>query len=148
MALRRDVLEKVGPFDERLDVGTPVRGGGDTDMFRRILAAGYRIVYDPEALNWHRHRRVWRDLRRQLYGYESAGFAVWARSLLVERELEALKRAWEWCWRELAGLAASLLRRPGTPPVDLVLARFCGAAIGPWAYLYSHWLLHKTRERS
>lgn len=148
MALRRTVLEHVGPFDENLDVGTRVGGGGDTDIFRRILAAGYRIVYEPEALNWHKHRRHWKELRRQLYGYESAAFAIWTRNLLFERELQALKQAWDWFWRELRVLRSSLLRKPGSTPIDLVVARFCGAAIGPWAYLYSHWLLRKTRVRS
>ncbi|MGH7835262.1 MAG: glycosyltransferase family 2 protein [Candidatus Binatia bacterium] len=145
MALRRGVLDIVGPFDEALDVGSPVGGGGDTDMFRRILVAGYRIVYDPEALNWHRHRRTWKELQRQLYGYESAGFAVWTRSILFERDLEPLKQAWKWFWRELSGLGSSLLGRPGSVPPELMLARMCGAAVGPWAYLYSRWLLARKR---
>jgi len=29
MALRRDVIALAGPFDERLDAGTPTRSGGD-----------------------------------------------------------------------------------------------------------------------
>jgi glycosyltransferase involved in cell wall biosynthesis len=145
MALRRRVLDIIGPFDEGLDVGTPVRGGGDSDIMRRILAAGYRIVHDPEALNWHRHRRDWEGLRRQLYGYESAGFAVWTRSLLVEGEPEALTQAWDWIKRELPALARSLLMMPGNTPRDLVMARFRGAAAGPWAYLYAHWLLRKRK---
>jgi glycosyltransferase involved in cell wall biosynthesis len=144
MAVRRDVVLSLGSFDEGLDVGTPVRGGGDTDMLRRILAGGHRIIYDPEALNWHRHRASWRDLRRQLRGYESAGFAVWTRSLLIEREFGALQQAWKWLWRELPGLYAALLRRPGTPPIDLVLARFVGALTGPWAYVYARWRLYKA----
>lgn len=147
MALRRSVLTYIGPFDEGLDVGTPVRGGGDTDILRRILAAGYNIVYDPEALNWHRHRNTWEGLRRQLYGYESAGFAIWTRSLLFERNPKAMKQAWNWIWRELPGLYNSLLHRPNSTPLDLVLARFRGAIIGPWAYLYSHWLLQKRKKR-
>ena len=147
MALRRSVLTRVGSFDEGLDVGTPVRGGGDTDILRRILATGYTIVYDPEALNWHRHRCSWRELRRQLYGYESAGFAVWMRSLLTEGNLEAFKQAWDWIWREFPVLGRSLLRLPGSTPLDLILARFRGAAIGPWAYLYSHWLLRKRKKQ-
>lgn len=147
MALRRSVLTYIGSFDEGLDVGTPVRGGGDTDMLRRILDAGYNIVYDPEALNWHRHRNTWEGLRRQLYGYESAGFAVWTRSLLFERNLEAIKQAWNWIWRELPGLYNSILRRTNSTPLDLVLARFRGAVVGPWAFLYSRWLLQKRKKR-
>jgi GT2 family glycosyltransferase len=147
MALRRSVLQYVGPFDEALDVGTPTHGGGDTEMFARILAAGYRIVYDPEALSWHRHRSTWEELRRQLYGYELAGFAVWTRSLLFEGELGALNQACDWIWRESRTLTHSLLRRPGNTPLGLVLARFHGAAVGPWIYLYSRWRLRRRKER-
>ena len=147
MALRRSVLEQVGAFDEALDVGTPTRAGGDTEMFIRILAAGYRIVYDPEAVNWHRHRRAWKDLRLQLFSYEVAGFAIWTRYLL-DGNLEAVRQAWHRLWRESRTLSSSLLRRPGSTPLDLVLSRFCGALLGPWCYLYSHWRLrHSSMKR-
>lgn len=45
MALRRCVVDRVGPFDESLDAGTPTRSGGDTEMFWRIVACriSYRI---------------------------------------------------------------------------------------------------------
>jgi GT2 family glycosyltransferase len=130
MALRKGVLRKVGLFDEALDVGTPTRGGGDTEMFSRILSKGYRIVYDPHALNWHRHRLRWRELRSQLYGYELAGSAFWMRILLLEGNFGAIEEGLQWLRRELRGLAKALRRRPGSAPLDIVLARFCGAAIG------------------
>src|SRR5262249_20614927 len=56
MALRREVLDLVGPFDVALDAGTATHSGGDHDMFARILIGGYQIVYQPAALSWHRHR--------------------------------------------------------------------------------------------
>lgn len=145
MAIRRNVLAKIGLFDEALDVGTPTKGGGDTEIFSRVLASGYRIVYEPEALNWHRHRRRWEELRRQLYGYELAGFAIWTRQLLFEGKLEVLNYTWAWFWREVATLAFSVLRRPGSTPLDLVVARFRGAVVGPWAYLYSRWRLRRIK---
>jgi hypothetical protein len=115
-----------------LDVGTPVRGGGDSDIFRRILAAGYRIIYDPDALNWHRHMRAWKGLRRQVNGYESADFAVWARSLLMEGELEALAQSGNWLRRELPALVSALLQKPGSAPPDLAIVRLlrCSRALG------------------
>src|SRR5699024_4333881 len=76
MAVRRAALSSVGQFDEALDAGTPTQAGGDADMYRRLLAGGWRIVYDPEALNWHRHRRSAEELVRQMRGYEVAGSAV------------------------------------------------------------------------
>jgi cellulose synthase/poly-beta-1,6-N-acetylglucosamine synthase-like glycosyltransferase len=145
MAVRRSMLDHIGPFDEALDVGTPTLGGGDTEIFVRMLSAGYRIIYDPEALNWHRHRYTWQELRRQLYGYEVAGFAIWTH-YLYQGNVEALRQAWQWFWRELRTLANSLLHLPGSTPLDLVLARFCGAAVGPWSYPYSQWRLHQREK--
>jgi hypothetical protein len=115
-------------------------------MLNRILAAGYRIVYDPEALNWHLHRSDWEGLRRQVNGYESAGFAVWTRSLLMEGELEALTQAGNWLRREIPSLARSLLQMHGSAPRDLAIARLQGAAAGPWAYLYARWKLRKGKK--
>jgi GT2 family glycosyltransferase len=138
MALRRSVMELVGPFDEALDAGTLTCSGGDTEMFSRILARGYRIVYDPAALNWHRHRRTWEELRHTLYGYGAGVYALWTRKLLFERELTVLKLAWGWFHRhQFKMLVRSLLRRPHSTPIGLLLAELRGCAAGPWAYLFS-----------
>jgi GT2 family glycosyltransferase len=142
-AIRRQMASSVGTYDEALDMGTPVGGGGDTDLYRRILLQGYRIVYEPEALCWHRHRRTWGELRRQIRGYEAARFALLTRSLL-EGHLDALKHAWDWLEREIPQVARALLRRPGSMPLDLIVQQFSGAAIGPWAYFYSRWQLRRT----
>ncbi|TNC71392.1 glycosyltransferase family 2 protein [Rubellimicrobium roseum] len=135
MALRRSVVDLVGSFDEALDAGTATQAGGDSDMFRRILAAGYRIVYDPEALNWHRHRRSQAELTRQLYGYEVAGSAVLCKALLYERDLSSLTEFLRWLRRELGGFARAALRRPGAAPLPLAASRLRGGAAGPGAYI-------------
>ena len=41
MAFRRDVLLALGGFDEALDTGAPLPGGGDLDIFYRLLRAGH-----------------------------------------------------------------------------------------------------------
>jgi glycosyltransferase involved in cell wall biosynthesis len=56
MAYRRDVLEELGGFDPRFDVGTATRGAGDLEMFARVLASQRTIVYEPSALVRHLHR--------------------------------------------------------------------------------------------
>jgi hypothetical protein len=66
MAFRRDVLTALEGFDVHLDVGTPSDGGGDLNMFHRILVSGHSIYYEPTALVWHQHRRSISGLRRQI----------------------------------------------------------------------------------
>ncbi len=138
MALRRSAAALLGPFDEALDAGTITRSGGDNEMFSRVLGAGYRIVYDPAALSWHRHRRTWREVRQAFYGYGTGVYAAWTRSLLVEGELGVLRAAYRWLLgHQLPSLARSLLRRPDSGPPDLLLAELGGCAAGPWVYLLS-----------
>lgn len=136
MALRTDVLDRVGPFDEALDAGTLTRSGGDHDLFSRILAAGYRIVYEPCALSRHRHRRDWAELRATLYGYGVGVYAAWTRALFVEGEWSVPALAWGWFRHDqLPALLRSLRRAPGSAPPSLVLAELRGCLMGPLAYM-------------
>lgn len=146
MALRCSVLDLVGPFDEALDAGTPTHSGGDTEMFGRILAAGHRIVYDPTAVSWHRHRRTWEALRHTIYGYGVGVYATWTRNLLIDHELTVFLRAWGWLWHnQLPNLARALLHRPNSLPLDLVTAELKGCLAGPSAYIKAH---RKNKEGS
>ena len=53
--LRRSVLERVGPFDQRLGLGsgTPWSSGEETDYLIRAVRAGARIDYDPTLVVRH-----------------------------------------------------------------------------------------------
>jgi GT2 family glycosyltransferase len=137
MSFRREMVDCIGFFDEALDAGTATYAGGDNEMFARILAAGYQIVYEPGAIVWHRHRRTWPDLRWQLYGYGVAKSAVLSRYLL-EGELDAFQQGWAWLHRRLNKLLGSLLRQPDSIPTDLNLALLSGFLGGPLAYLSTH----------
>ena len=138
MALRRNLPDLVGGFDEALGVGTPSRCGEDHELFARILRSGYHIVYDPAALSWHRHRRSWRELRGALFGYGVGVYAYWTRLLVLEREPSVPLMAWRWFWyKQLPAIVASVGRRPGSTPLDLLLAELAGCWVGPWAYLKS-----------
>jgi GT2 family glycosyltransferase len=135
MALRRSVVDRVGQFDEALDAGTATRSGGDHEMFGRILAAGYRIVYEPRAVSWHRHRRTWDDLRATLNGYGRGVYAVWTRRLLYERHPGVLRHAFRWLHRsQLPRLWRSLRHDVDSVPLDLVFAELRGCLAGPPAY--------------
>ena len=138
MAIRRSVLELVGPFDIALDGGTPARSGGDSEMFARILAAGYRIIYEPTALIWHRHRLSWKELRKTIYGYGVGWYAWWTRKLLFEGYLSVISVALYWFLvGQLPVVVRSLIRRKNAPSFDLILLEILGCISGPWLYLKS-----------
>lgn len=138
MAVRRTMLRDIGLFDEALGPGTPACSGEDHEFYYRTLARGYRIVYDPAALVWHRHRREWDSLRRTIFGYGVGVFAWWMRAFLIEREMLLLKLAPRWFWQHhVHQLARALLRRPNHVPLDLAWAEFHGAVVGPGRYFAS-----------
>lgn len=138
MALRKAVIDYVGPFDEVLGPGTRCKTGEDFDMFSRILTSGYCIIYDPDALSWHRHRRQWTELRRTVYGYGVGVYAYLIKQALCNREFSAASVAYGWARHiQIPALLRSLRGGPSGKPLDILLAEICGCLIGPLAYLLS-----------
>lgn len=60
---RRNVLEEVGGFDMDFTVG------GDYDLAWRVQRAGYRVIFDPEAIVYHAHRSTLPELIKQFFNY-------------------------------------------------------------------------------
>ena len=50
LALRREVVARVGKFDPMLGAGAPLRSGGEPDFLFRVLRAGYKVVNAHEVL--------------------------------------------------------------------------------------------------
>lgn len=48
-ALRRSIVDRVGPFDEALGGGGPLRSSQDFDFAYRVYRAGYAIILVPEV---------------------------------------------------------------------------------------------------
>ena len=67
VAIRRKALDETGGFDESYRRAS----GEDNDLSYRILKAGYRIAFVPDALVAHHHtERLWKYLREQYtHGY-------------------------------------------------------------------------------
>jgi glycosyltransferase involved in cell wall biosynthesis len=132
MAFRRRVFASLGEFDPALDVGTVTQGGGDLDMFFRVLQHGLILVYEPAAVVRHRHRRTLTELDRQLVGWGSGFYAYLSRNAVVCRPARwAIIRfgLWYFWVRYLRRLGLSLLRSP-TVPRRLILAELRGALLG------------------
>ena len=80
-AFRKVWFERIGGCDERLGPGAPGKGGLDMDLFRRLLRAGARGRYEPDALVLHeRATTAGRLARRFPYGYGMGACCVlWLR---------------------------------------------------------------------
>jgi len=80
-AVRRDWIDRVGVYDERLGAGTRGDAGEDMDLLWRLLRAGARIRYEPDALVYHqRQPRERRLATRASYGRGmGACLGLWLR---------------------------------------------------------------------
>ncbi len=136
MAFRREVFDRIGLFDPVLDVGTPTLGGGDHDIFFRVLHAGYLCVYEPAALVRHRHRRTVAELRRLLFSYGHATRCLFDRE---ERNFPpdrpAVQKLRRWWWRHWAWARCwRAIYRPALLPASLVLEEIKGYRRARGAY--------------
>jgi GT2 family glycosyltransferase len=131
MAFRRQILVELGGFDEALDTGRPLPGGGDLDIFYRVVRAGYPLVYEPCALVFHEHRRDLAGLRRQYWSWGLGLMAFIAKSYQADPQARGKLRAlvaW-WFKDQLKGVAKSLLGRHPLPPA-MVVAELWGGLQG------------------
>jgi O-antigen biosynthesis protein len=135
MAFRRAVFDQIGPFDPALDVGTLSRGGGDLEMFFRVLKEGHALVYEPRAIVRHRHRRTLEDLRQQIADHGVSFSAYIVRSVLAYPD-ERLAFARLACWWYAKTAFRVLLPKaaPAGPLRKLGLAELRGCFIGLGRY--------------
>ena len=131
MAFRREVLLELGGFDEALDTGAPLPGGGDLDIFYRVIRAGYPLVYEPRYLVFHQHRQELAKLRRQYWSW-GLGFMAFViksyQSDLPQRsQFRRLIFWWfKYQWRQLK----QSLKGRHPLPVPMILAELWGGIVG------------------
>jgi glycosyltransferase involved in cell wall biosynthesis len=132
MAFRRAFFEREGLFDPALDVGTPANGGGDLEMFFRVLEAGHALVYEPAALVRHRHRRDYAALRTQLTNHGTGFYAYLVRTMQAypAERLAMLRLGVWWLWWWNLRRAVRAVVRPRAFPLDLVMAELKGSFLG------------------
>jgi GT2 family glycosyltransferase len=131
MAFRRDALFGLGGFDEALDTGAPLPGGGDLDMFYRVVRARFPLVYEPRYLAFHQHRRDLAGLRRQYWSWGLGLMAFVSKSYRTDLEERAKLRKLVVWWFRYQGkqLLQSLF---GSHPLtwDMVAAEIWGGLRG------------------
>jgi glycosyltransferase involved in cell wall biosynthesis len=131
MAFRRDVLRALGGFDEALDTGAPLPGGGDLDIFYRIIRAGHVLVYEPSYMVFHEHRASLSALRRQYYTWGLGLMAFVSKTCRNDRSQRAqFRRLLIWWFDDQISQLKKAFRRRQVLQLSMNLAELCGAIIG------------------
>lgn len=141
MAFQRRVFDRIGLFDEALDAGMPTGGGGDLDIFRRLLLAGFTAVYDPTLLVYHEHRPTAAATRQQFLAYGKTFTAlmskVWFEEPTLKGQVSRLCR--QQAVLLLRHVWQRLTNRPDSVPLGLTFLEAAGNFLGPWAYLQARY---------
>lgn len=134
MAFRRDVLLELGGFDEALDTGAPLPGGGDLDIFYRVIRAGYPLIREPKLLVYHQHRREYKKLRHQMWTWGQGTAAFLTKSWRTDPAARPKIRRWAlwWLGYQLSKFVPRLRRNRGHWPWDMVTAEITGGFVGAW----------------
>jgi GT2 family glycosyltransferase len=134
MAFRREVFERVGFFDERLDVGQ-AGCSGDSEFWYRVLAGGMTCRYEPRAVALHFHRRTLDGLAQQIHHYMRGH----AAALLVQHERTGIaancRQAFVGMPRWYASRLWRRLRGARTPADRFLRQEVLGYVSGLWFYL-------------
>ncbi len=131
MSFDRALILSLGAFDEALDTGRPLPGGGDIDMFYRVLRTGRPLVYEPRAAVRHDHRRDLAVLRHQYYTW-GLGFAAFlVKSMRTDPAARpALRGMAIWWARYQIGRVALRLRGHEPTPLAMIWAEIWGGLKG------------------
>lgn len=134
MAFRKEVFERIGMFDPALDVGTPSHGGGDVEMFFRIVQHGNKLLYDPDVLVWHQHRKSMKGLRKQISD-NGRSFGCYLMTCVNKNGVPAgsvlrfLLADWFYRW-----LIRNMIYPKDHLPRSLLFREFMGMLTSPSAY--------------
>lgn len=141
MAVRKSVYLEVGGVDENVGPGKTVSNGEDIDTLFRIVMAGYSILYQPDAMVYHYHRRDYNKLRKQIYGY-GLGFTAFLIKCLMRHPLMIpgfVLKAFYGLYLMLNPRSIHNEQKTDTYPADLVGLERKGMLIGPYLYLKVLW---------
>ena len=87
MSVRVAAAQAVGGFDPLLGAGSTLHAGEDTDMYRRLLAAGWHGRFVPTARVTHEQWRSRPQAVRMAYRYGTGFGAVAAKTRWSDEEL-------------------------------------------------------------
>jgi glycosyltransferase involved in cell wall biosynthesis len=133
MAFRKEVFAACGLFHTALDVGTPSHGGGDVEMFHRIVSKGFHFVYDPTMMVWHHHRRTEQQLKKQIYD-NGRSFGCYLIHCLKNSSIPPVHLLYYFLKEWLYKWNIKNLLSPHKIPRNFTWQEIKGMLSSPWAY--------------
>jgi GT2 family glycosyltransferase len=145
MAISRELLDRVGEFDERLGAGSRFPGAEDNDFGYRLLALGARIAYSPDAAVEHRAWRPGEEFVRMRWGYGLGQGGFYAKHAAGGNRFVVRRAAWH--------LGHYLRRLPGRFTHEPLRARgdvafLAGMLVGGGRWLLTYRASGAPRDRS
>jgi GT2 family glycosyltransferase len=139
MAFQTETLRAQQGFDPATGAGTLAQGGDDLAAFFQVITSGYRLVYEPKAILFHKHRREYLGLQKTAYGY-----GVGLTAFLTKTILDHPSRLFTLVCRFPAGFFYLLgskshknKNKEGDYPKELNRLEWKGMLYGPIAYIRS-----------
>ena len=136
-AFRSEIFSNsaIGLLKEELGAGTPSRCSEDTYLFYQILKNGYKIVYEPSAIVYHKHRDSLKALRKQIFNYSKGHVAYHILIFLEQKDLRGLTRIFfELPFVHFYRIYKRILMKSDYP-INLLFLEIIGNLIGPFALL-------------
>lgn len=132
MIFRVATLRTLGGFDEALDTGPPLPGGGDLDICYRLVRSGRPLVYCPRQAVHHEHRRDLAGLRKQYRSWGLSLGALYKKNWHADPGGRAAhRRLLLWLMVQRYGrLLAGIPLGQAALPLPFVLAEMAGLAQG------------------
>jgi hypothetical protein len=131
MMLHRTAFDEVGLFDPRLGGGARFPTAEDNDLAHRLLEAGYRIIYAPEAVVEHRAWRTGRDYLPLRWSYGRGQGAFYAKHLDL-RDRYILRRAGHDLGHNSSRFFHFLFRDPRRAAGQVVHVAAVASAMAQW----------------
>ena len=131
MTVRRRLALDLSGFDDALDTGPPLPGGGDLDMFYRVIRAGWPLCYEPSMLVFHSHRRDLDGLRRQYWSWGEGMMAFLAKTRAADPDARVkINGLVAWWLRDEVRTLVRTVRGWDERPLAMGLAELGGGLVG------------------
>src|SRR6266487_1701908 len=141
-------LRGVGGFDPALGPGDRTQAGEDLALFFQAVIGGHKLVYTPDALLYHLHRRDEASLHRQMYNYGVGLTAYLTKSLLDNPRLllNLITKVPYGLYFTLSARSPKNRKKSMHYPKELTRLELKGMVYGPFAYIRSRWATRNARK--